>query len=265
MIYRESALPPSLARAAFCAWQFTLEPHDPPVVQHQIPPDGTTNLGLARFPDGNSVAFHVGPTLAAFTVPVPQGAVSWGLRLRPEAAAAALGKPPRVGHWEQMEADGRYGPLWRELASWAPGGAAPDFRCAATLFGEARGDPCIAEAVDRLVAGGGMVPVAEIAALSHLSERQFRRRFIAATGISPKQYADVQRVRRALILSLEDRDWAGVASEAGFADQPHLARDIKERFGAGPTRVVGYLDGIRHELLEGDHVRNLQAPVRKAA
>lgn len=265
MIYREAALPPELSSAAFCAWQFVLEPDDPPVVQHQVPPDGTTNLGLTRWSDGNLMAFQVGPTLAAFTVPVPQGAVSWGLRLRPEAAGAVTGRPPRIGDWELKESDGRYAPLWRDLASWEPGAAAPDFSGTVALLGEAKGDAEVAAAVDRLVAGGGMVPIGQVAALSQLSERQFRRRFIAATGISPKQYADVQRVRRALILALEDSDWAGVACEAGFADQPHLGRDIKSRFGAGPLRVAGYFGGMRHELLEGGHVRNLQARTKRAA
>jgi transcriptional regulator GlxA family with amidase domain len=107
--------------------------------------------------------------------------------------------------------------------------------------------------------------VARLARLAQLSERQFRRRFHAATGVTPKQYADVQRVRRALILALDDPDWAGIAHDSGFADQPHLARDVKLRFGAAPTRVSGYFCGIRHELLEASHVRNLQADKAQAA
>jgi transcriptional regulator GlxA family with amidase domain len=128
-----------------------------------------------------------------------------------------------------------------------------------------RADPAIVGAVDRMIASGGSVLVARLAALAQLSERQFRRRFHAATGIAPKQYADVQRVRRALILALEDPDWAGVAHDSGFADQPHLARDIKLRFGAAPTRISGYLGGIRHELLEDGDVRNIQAGAKRAA
>jgi len=75
----------------------------------------------------------------------------------------------------------------------------------------------------------------------------------------------VQRVRRALIISLEDNNWAGIAHDSGFADQPHLARDIKERFGASPRRVAGYLGNMRHELLEEDDVRNIQSGSARAA
>jgi transcriptional regulator GlxA family with amidase domain len=127
------------------------------------------------------------------------------------------------------------------------------------------GDGAIAAAVDRLTASGGTVPVSRLAALAQLSERQFRRRFHAATGITPKQYADVQRTRRALILALEDPDWAGIAHDSGFADQPHLVRDVKLRFGAAPMRVSGYYGGIRHELLDGGGVRNIQEDRAQAA
>lgn len=133
------------------------------------------------------------------------------------------------------------------------------------LLGMRASDSAIAGAVDRLVASGGIVTVASLASVAGLSERQFRRRFHAATGIAPKQYADVQRMRRALILSLDDPDWAGIAYEAGFAEQPHLARDIKARFGAGPRRVHGYLGTIRHELLVPAYGRFVQDRRARAA
>ena len=115
------------------------------------------------------------------------------------------------------------------------------------------------------MASGGTVPIPALARAASLSERHFRRRFQAATGLAPKTYADVQRVRRALILSLGDPDWAGIAEEAGFADQPHLIRDIRERFGAAPRQVRGYLGGIRHELLSFGDVRFVQDRAAQAA
>jgi transcriptional regulator GlxA family with amidase domain len=94
-----------------------------------------------------------------------------------------------------------------------------DWAATCTLLAAAApADPVAAAAVDWIVASGGSVPMTRLARSAGLSERQFRRRFVAATGIAPKFYADVQRVRRALILSLEDPDWAGIAAEAGFAD-----------------------------------------------
>jgi transcriptional regulator GlxA family with amidase domain len=123
----------------------------------------------------------------------------------------------------------------------------------------------VAAAVDAIVATGGSVPMTRLARAAGLSERHFRRRFVAATGLAPKFYADVQRVRRALILALEDDDWAGVAAEAGFADQPHLARDVKERFGAAPGRIGGYFRGMRHELVAPPDGRFVQDDEAQAA
>ncbi len=138
-------------------------------------------------------------------------------------------------------------------------------RTAALLPGIPPGDQAIAGAVDRLIASGGALPISQVAAHSGLSERQFRRRFHRATGISPKQFTDVQRIRRALILALDDPNWVGVAHDSGFADQPHLIRDVKQRFGAAPRRVSGYFGGIRHELLDLPDGRNIQARPANAA
>jgi len=262
VIYRE--LPEPVQHFALCAWQFLLEDGDPTLVQHQVPPDGTINLVMIRSAEGDLYPRLVGPCLAAATVPVVLGWSYCGLRLRPEAARTVIGVDPQPNVNDALPLEGRFAPLWADLADLIGGGTGW-VRTSDWLAGLLPGDDGMAASVDRLIASGGTMPVARLAALAQLSERQFRRRFHAATGIAPKQYADVQRVRRALILRLEDPNWAGIAHDAGFADQPHLARDIKERFGAAPRRVAGYLGGMRHELLEGEHVRNIQSGAARAA
>lgn len=264
MIYRELPLPEPLRRVALCAWQFVTEDADPTHFQHQVPPDGTTGLTLIRSPDGTARHALVGPMLAAFTVPVMQGVAYAGLRLRPEMARAVTGVEPQPGSFATLTPDGRLAPVWQDLDDLIAGQT--DWsHSLAFLERVSPGDAAIAGAVDRLIASGGTLPVSRLAALAQLSERQFRRRFHAATGVTPKQYADVQRVRRALILALEDPDWAGIAHDSGFADQPHLVREIKERFGAAPRRVSGYFRGIRHELLDDANVRNIQSHAAQAA
>lgn len=263
MIYREHLLPPPLRRAFLCAWDFALEPADPPVVQHSIPPDGTSNLSLTRARDGTLHRRLVGPSLVGVVVPVMQGWTYRGFRLRPEAQASVLGGVLAPGSMILCDGEDALAPLWRSLATF-------DWSDAVRQFGgRAGGDDVVARAVDEIMVTGGRRSVAELAAAAALSERQFRRRFRAATGIGAKQFGDVQRMRRALILSLEDADWAGVAIEAGFADQPHLARDLKDRFGTPTAQVGGYFGGMRHQLLApaavSAIVRNLQDPQCRAA
>lgn len=256
MIYRELMLPPALRAVAFCAWEFLMEPQDPQMIQHAIPPDGAVNLVLIRAPDGFLLCRLVGPSLAAATVPVMQGFGCAGLRIRPEFARAVAGDSLLPNMRAEAALDGSFAPVWRDLAGLLDGGK--DWEAAgAWAAALTPADPAIALAVDWITVSSGTLAVTRLAAAVGLSERQFRRRFHLAAGISPKQYADVQRVRRAIILSLTDPDWAGIACDAGFADQPHLARDIRERFGVPPRQIGGYLGGIRHELIVPD-VRKVQ-------
>jgi AraC-like DNA-binding protein len=263
MIYREIEVPEAVQGAVQCAWQFLLEPHDPPALEHQVPPDGTTNFVLVRAPDGSRFARLVGPRLAAFSVPVMQGFRYAGLRLRPEAAQAVTGAAPQPGTMPALEVDGPFSALWDDLQALHEGSCS--WTGALSLFCGLCGDEAITGAVDAMIASGGRTTIARLAADAGLSERQFRRRFHAATSVTPKQYADVQRVRAALIRSLADGDWAGIAHDSGFADQPHLTRDVTQRFGAPPRRVAGYLGRIRHELLPQAGVRFLQYPDVQAA
>src|SRR5690349_16391651 len=264
MIYREILLPEAVRGAAFCGWHFVMEPDDPREIQHTIPPDGTTNLVLVGSRDGALYAHQVGPSLKSQVVPAMRGWRYAGLRLRPEAARRILGARPAVGTRQPVAVAGALEPVWRDVEALLDGFT--DWSgTAATLAGITGGDDSVAAAVDLLVASGGSVPIPALARAACLSERQFRRRFQAATGLAPKFYADVQRVRRAIVLSLADPDWAGIAEEAGFSDQPHLIRDIRERFGAAPRQVRGYLGGIRHELLSFGDVRFVQDRSAQAA
>jgi AraC-like DNA-binding protein len=264
MFYRELLLPPAARSTVFCAWQFELEAGDPPIVQHSIPPDGTTNFALVRTDQGEQLAVLVGPSLVAHQLPVMRGWRYCGLRLRPEAVRPLLGRVPSPGERDLLARGDRHEPVWRDLEGMLDG--SEDWSGTIACFATAAApDPAVSTAVDWIVASGGTAPLAQLARRAGLSERQFRRRFVNATGIAPKFYADVQRIRRALILALEDPNWAGVAAEAGYADQPHLVREVKGRFGAAPRQVGGYFRGMRHQLIAFDPVRFVQDAEAHAA
>jgi AraC-like DNA-binding protein len=96
---------------------------------------------------------------------------------------------------------------------------------------------------ERLLAAGALatgVPVAAVAADAGLLPRTFRRRFSAQVGLTPKRFARVQRLQRVVrgLDGLVRADWAAVAAEHGYADQPHLADEFRELAGVAPTEYL---------------------------
>ncbi|WP_133169220.1 helix-turn-helix domain-containing protein, partial [Streptomyces sp. MH60] len=75
-------------------------------------------------------------------------------------------------------------------------------------------------------------PVAATADALGVSARALHRRSLAAFGYGPKTLARVRRLQRALALAREGTPLAETAARTGFADQAHLARDVRELAGA---------------------------------
>jgi AraC-like DNA-binding protein len=74
-------------------------------------------------------------------------------------------------------------------------------------------------------------PVGATADALGLGARQLHRRSLAAFGYGPKTLARVLRLQRALALARAGVRFAETAARAGFADQAHLARDVRELAG----------------------------------
>ncbi|MFG2648423.1 DUF6597 domain-containing transcriptional factor [Streptomyces sp. NPDC048436] len=89
-------------------------------------------------------------------------------------------------------------------------------------------DPLLAHIVKSLDAG---LSIAATAAETGLNARLLHRRSLAAFGYGPKTLARVLRLQRALALARDGVPYAETAVVAGFADQAHLARDVKELTG----------------------------------
>lgn len=89
-------------------------------------------------------------------------------------------------------------------------------------------DPLIRRLVAALDAGRSVAATADALGLG---PRQVHRRSLAAFGYGPKTLARVLRLRRALALAHGGVPFAEVAARAGFADQAHLAREVRELAG----------------------------------
>ncbi len=122
--------------------------------------------------------------------------------------------------------------------------------------GAGGGDPApeVAEAWRLTVAGGGRLPVAEIARRVGWSERHLTARFRAETGLRPKQAARVARFDRARrSLAARPRpDLAALAAATGYADQAHLTRDWRAFTGLPPLRWLAAEFGFVQDGVDRD-------------
>ncbi|WP_328432257.1 helix-turn-helix domain-containing protein [Streptomyces sp. NBC_00453] len=82
-------------------------------------------------------------------------------------------------------------------------------------------------------------PVAATADELGLGARQLHRRALTAFGYGPKTLARVLRLQRALGLVRQGVPYAETAARAGFADQAHLARDVRQLAGMPLGELLG--------------------------
>jgi AraC-like DNA-binding protein len=83
------------------------------------------------------------------------------------------------------------------------------------------------------------VRLAELAALTQLSEFHLLRVFRAEMGLPPHAYLIQLRLARAKALLIDGVPPANVAAQVGCADQAHLTRLLKRTFGVTPGAVAG--------------------------
>ena len=78
----------------------------------------------------------------------------------------------------------------------------------------------------------GMGPqVDEVSHAFGLSSRQLHRRSLVAFGYGPKLLARILRMQRSIALARTGLTFAETAALAGFADQGHQARDVRDLAG----------------------------------
>ncbi|MFJ2578528.1 helix-turn-helix domain-containing protein [Kitasatospora aureofaciens] len=163
-----------------------------------------------------------------------------GVRFYPGTAPALLGVPAHELRDRRVDlADLRPGAEVRRLTGRidaAPDPAAALEELALRLAADARpADPLVRAVVATLAAGRSVTATAERLGLG---ERQLHRRSLAAFGYGPKTLARILRLQRALALARSGVPFAETAARTGYADQAHLARDVRELAGMPLTALV---------------------------
>lgn len=69
------------------------------------------------------------------------------------------------------------------------------------------------------------------------STRAFQRHFLKATGLTQKQFQQIKRAQQAVTLLKEGKKPIEAAMDAGYSDQPHLAKSLKKIMESKPSGV----------------------------
>ncbi len=195
-------------------------------VGHRILPDGCMDLLwhdgalLVAGPDSQAYVHHA---TGSYT----------GLRFPPGAAPLVLGVPAHALRDQRVRLDD----LWsartvrqlEERLAASPAPAAALERLVADLAGPH--DPRSSGLRGLVGALDAGAPVADAADRSGLSSRQLHRRCLGAFGYGPKVLARILRLQRALAQVRAGTPAARAAVDSGYADQPHLARDVRALTG----------------------------------
>jgi AraC-like DNA-binding protein len=80
--------------------------------------------------------------------------------------------------------------------------------------------------------------VDEVAAALGVTGRHLRRLLLADIGLSPKVYQQVVRLQRFVRAVDEGTPLAVAAAGAGYADQPHMTREVRRFAGLTPARLI---------------------------
>jgi AraC-like DNA-binding protein len=106
-----------------------------------------------------------------------------------------------------------------------------------SIFEPGRADSIIQSVCRELATSGGNRRIAELAKLLGLSKRALERRFVNHIGATPKKFARVIRLRKAITAKQSGPSWAEMAHAAGYFDQSHMIHDFIELYGMTPAQL----------------------------
>jgi AraC-like DNA-binding protein len=253
--YEESPASAALSDHVACCWSFEIPDQAKPF-HHALIPDGAVSLVLVRkrMPSLQRLTVTV-PCATARWLPVSPGDTFLGVRLLPGASLALLGIAPHAlrGPGQPLAA------LSSSLADALLGSLATAETPHEIFAAMARAleplaarappdDPIIRRTVAELLRTSGNPRICELAQDAGISERQLRRRFSAAVGLTPKQLSRTLRVRNACIrlVMLPSEPLARIAHEIGYADQAHFSREFSEVFGSPAGGLAALIRGYQH-------------------
>jgi AraC-like DNA-binding protein len=250
--YGEQPPPEPFAEHLLALWSFDVRLPEGAVALHTVWPDGCVSLSVVCAAGRPIAASVVGPRLRALRIPMRSGLTVRGVRLWPDTAAQVLGVDPVAIRDLTRPASELLGygalALARAVASAADDaavGAVWESWLAPRIAEAALPDPVVRLVVRLIIDSDGTIDLAEAARQAEMGVRGIERRFGAAVGLSPKQFARVRRVRAAIAAIMAgERQTSHLADRFGYAEQAAFAREFKSVTGLSADALMEQLDQI---------------------
>lgn len=209
-----------------------------------------TREGHRRFFEGGFVA-----GLDDLPTPTELSPIQAGIevRLTPRAARRLLGVPLAevgrrvVGVTELLDGEDRHIPeRLHETTDWGRRLSLVSEMLTRRLRVPVAGERRVARAFERLTLGE---PVSAAAAFIEVSVTHLERLFAEHFGVPPSVAARLHRLDRLVATLRRDpaRRWADLVHELGFADQPHLVREVKRLTGFTPSALRASLGSVAEQ------------------
>ncbi|MGI8842153.1 MAG: helix-turn-helix domain-containing protein [Gemmatimonadaceae bacterium] len=250
LLYFEVDPPSEPAGVVLAYWGFEVRAGAP--ATHTLWPDAGMSVVWGMH-EGNTVVLTVmGARTEPVAVPVQPGLAFRGIRFWADAARAICEIDPRRARNERLQIQMLGGLGERLLAATRDAATLSD---AVGIFGTAIGASPTTGAIDLLVRQALVMidahldrAIGAVARGLGMSDRQLRRRFGDTTGLSPKEYARIRRLRQTLgrVIGGGNSPWSTIAARSGFADQPHLVNEIVRMTAYTPKLLEQRLRLIEH-------------------
>ena len=245
--------PEPFAEHVLALWTFEVRiPHGQSAL-HTVWPDGCVSITVVANAGMPSAASIIGPRLRPLHMPMRSGLVLHGLRLWPDTAASVLGVDPvsirglthpaaevlGVGALSLARAVARAGDDVAVDAVWEQW-LAPRIAAAELPNADVR------HVVRQLIDSDGTCDTALAAKKLGVSVRQLDKRFGAAVGLSPRQFARIRRVRAAIgAIAAGERSLGELARRAQL-EQASFGREFRTVAGVAPGTLMNQLDQLEH-------------------
>ena len=244
--YREFIAPARLASRFLCFWTQRIIGTQG-TYEHRVLPDACIDIVLIN--DEPPMVF--GPWTVPFVARLAVGTIITGARLHPGRASCLLGMPASELLNQAIPiamVKGAMQSIRLEKVTEEPNAAARRSTLAQVLLASVESSAPFDRAVLAGIQWLSRHPHSRIEQLSHwvgISERQLHRRFSAAIGYGPKMFQSVLRFQRLLKTAREagaEQSLADLAASAGYADQPHMTRDVHRFANIRPTMLLRFAE-----------------------